>query len=329
MKDQYIVKVGPVHAGIIEPGVFRFTCAGEKVEALELELGYQHRGIEALIVANSDNVWRMMALAEQIAGDTTVGHATAMAKILDPIQLNPIIRCERLVALEMERIAMNIADAAGMSGDMAYRLAYVGLQALRTLIINAMQRWSGSRFARTLIRPAGSFYRLDLDLIKDFEQTLHTVLPRIEAIRVDLFSSPSVLSRLEEICIMKAPAGRYCGDLSARLAMRFDQIAASGAKITEELNHLKAVWFETYCQPNMEMPVLAPNTTLSAYVEGWRGRITHRATTDARGRIVQYKIIDPSAALWSVMCATMVGGEISDFPLHNKSFNLSYSGVDL
>lgn len=328
MKEHHIVKVGPVHAGIIEPGVFRFTCRGERIERLDVELGFQHRGIEKLIAESGHSAHRMMFFAEQIAGDTTIGHAMGMAQILDPETLSPIIKSERRVALEMERIAMNIADSAAMLGDVSYRIGLVAMQALRTLIINAMQRWCGNRFARTLIRPGGSYYRLDLDLIKDFERTLAEVLPRVAAVRADAFSSPSVLSRLEEICTLSAPAGRYDGDLAARLAMRFDQIATSGQRIAKELHFLNANWFEIYPEPCFDVS-LAANVTLSARVEGWRGRITHRAKTDDSGRIVEYHIIDPSAALWGALAASMAGGEISDFPVNNKSFNLSYCGVDL
>lgn len=328
MKNSHIVRVGPVHAGVIEPGVFRFTCNGERVERLEIELGFQHRGIEQLIAASADNPRRMMCLAEQIAGDTSVGHALAMAQIMDGDVVNPLVKSERRVALEMERVAMNLADASAMLGDVSYRLGMVALQALRTLIINATQRWCGNRFGRTLIRPSGSYYRLTLDLIKDFEATLADVLPRVEAVRRDAFASPSVLSRLEEICIMSAPAGRYSGDLAMRLAMRFEQIAASGAKIHKELHYLAANWFEPYAEP-MYNSLFAPNTTLSSRVEAWRGRITHKAKISADGQIIEYRIIDPSASLWAALASSMAGAEISDFPVNNKSFNLSYCGVDL
>lgn len=328
MKEHHIVKVGPIHAGIIEPGVFRFTCRGERVERLDVELGFQHRGIEQLIVDSSHSARRMMFFAEQIAGDSTVGHSMVMAQILDPESMSPIIKSERQIALEMERMAVNIGDSAAILGDVSYRIGLVAMQALRTLIINATQRWCGNRFARTLIRPGGSYYRLNLDLIKDFECTLGEVLPRVAAVRADAFSSPSVLSRLEEICILSAPVGRYEGDLAARLAMRFDQIATSGERIAKELHFLSANWFEPYAEPCFDT-ALAPNATLTSHVEGWRGRITHRAKTDDTGRIIAYRIIDPSASLWAALASSMAGAEISDFPVNNKSFNLSYCGVDL
>lgn len=327
-EEHHIVKVGPVHAGVIEPGVFRFRCSGERVEELTIELGYQHRGLEAEVVRRADSPLSMMLLAEQVAGDTTIGHAVAMAQLLEHGACNEILAAERRVALEWERLAMNAADAGAMCGDVAYRTGLVAMQALRTVLINTMQRWSGNRFGRGLIRPGGSYFRLDVDRIKDMTAVLADVLPRIERVRRAVYSSPSVLSRLEDVCVMERPMGRYQGDLSARLAMRFDQMAVSGAVVAEELHFLSARWFEEGTLPDYST-VLPASATLESRTSAWRGEVVHRATTDSQSRIISYRIEDPSAPLWAVLAETMRGGEISDFPVCNKSFNLSYSGVDL
>lgn len=326
------VRVGPVHAGIIEPGVFHFTCRGERVEKLDVELGFQHRGIQELIVASSSHPRRMICLAEQIAGDTTIGHTTAMANILENNSCDPIILSERRVALELERMAMSASTLAALLGDVAYRLGLVSMQALRTLIVNVLLRWCGSRFGRTLIHPAGSYCRLDGVVMKDLQRMLSTVLPRVQAVRADVFSSPSILSRLDDICVMSSASGIFDGDLTARLDMRFEQIARSGAKILDECRLLSDLSAQDVAHdyPAPDYSIALPGcTTIVSTVDGWRGEIRHTATTDADGVIASYRIEDPSVQLWRALELSMVGGEISDFPVNNKSFNLSYCGVDL
>lgn len=329
IENKHIVRVGPVHAGVIEPGVFRFTCSGERVERLDIELGFQHRGIEQLIVESQSNRLRMMCLAEQIAGDTTLGHALAMAQILEAGGANDILRSERRVALELERMAMSISTAGAMLGDLAYRLGLVSMQALRTLVVNTTQMWSGSRYGRTLIRPAGSDYRLTPELLDRIEAMVAIVGARADNVRRDALSSPSVLSRTDEICEMPRPVGQYAGDLTDRLTMWFSQIETARTRIEYECNWLRAhAESSDYPSPDYAVELSAEESMVSV-VEGWRGRITHRAMTDSSGRIVEYKITDPSVELWDELALTMKGAEISDFPICNKSFNLSYCGVDL
>lgn len=323
-----ILEVGPVHAGVIEPGLFRFTLKGEAVEKLEITLGYQHRGIERLIVAAAGRPLTQMCLAEQIAGDTTVGHAIAMAQILENGQCPDIVKNERIIALEMERIAINIGDTAALCGDIAYQIGLVSCEALRTMVINCMLRLCGSRFGRTLIRPSGSDYRIDLDRLDDILRTIHTVAKRFAEVGRDLASSPSCLSRFEDICVMKNPVGRYSGDVAQRVRMRFEQVEASMAIIDTLGHELGATWFESYPAPSYDI-VLRPNENYVSKVNGWRGEIVHYATTDENGVIQKYKISDPSVTLWSELAQSMAGGAVSDFPINNKSFNLSYCGVDL
>lgn len=323
-----VLEVGPVHAGIIEPGLFRFTLHGERVERLEIELGFQHRGIEQLIVAAAGSPLRQMCLAEQIAGDTTIGHAVAMAQILENGSCHPIIAIERKVALEMERTACNISDVGALCSDVGYQLGQVACEALRTMIVNCMQRLCGSRYGRTLIRPAGSDYRMDLSRIEDILSTVRQVDDRFTLVARDINSSPSCLSRFEDICPMTNQCGRYGGDIAARVRMRFDEVAASRKKIEEFGHLLGTMWWETYPSPDYNV-MLKPNESYRSTVEGWRGEIVHLASTDALGQIASYRIEDPSRGLWEKLAESMRDGAISDFPINNKSFNLSYCGVDL
>lgn len=144
------VNVGPIHAGIIEPGAFRFICNGEQVLHLEIALGYQHRGVEHLF-EHTDNLLRRMCLAETVAGDSAVAHATAFAEAVEKLtarERSAELERERTVALELERMAMQIADTGALSMDVGYQLGQVACEALRTLTINTTQAWCGNRFGK-------------------------------------------------------------------------------------------------------------------------------------------------------------------------------------
>lgn len=373
-RDLHEVHVGPVHAGIIEPGAFRFLCDGERIVHLEIALGYQHRGVEGLM-AGTEHRLRQMLLGESIAGDTTVGHAVATAGILesgmaaDGWDGAEVIRCERAVALEMERLAVHIGDTAALCMDLAYQTGHVACEALRTLVINAMQQWCGNRFAKGLVRPFGANYRLTLERAKHIEATLTEVIHRYRAVRRDLLAAPSVLARLEGICVVGreqalrvgavGPAARMAGlerdariafnfhplegfapvaidperdgangDLLARLKMRFREAEVSYAMIVAGCKELAGRWFESYPVPEYGR-ALAKRSLVFSLVEGWRGEICHAAITDAKGEIKTYKVYDPSVHNWMMLALSVRGAQISDFPVSNKSFNLSYCGHDL
>ena len=367
------VQVGPVHAGIIEPGAFRFLCDGERIVHLEIALGYQHRGIETLLVGTKHRL-RQILTGESIAGDTAIGHATALAGILESGAAEDwegaeVIRCERAVALEMERLAMHIGDTAALCMDLAYQTGHVACEALRTLIINAMQQWCGNRFGKGLVRPFGAHHRLTLERAKLIETKLAEVIGRYRAVERDLLSAPSVLARLEGICRVGreqalrvgavGPAARMAGierdvrrtfnfhalegfepvvidaerdggngDLLARLKMRFREAEVSYAMIAAGCKELAGRWFESYPAPDYGR-ALAKRSLVFSLVEGWRGEICHVALTDAKGELTTYKVYDPSIHNWMMLALSVRGGQISDFPVSNKSFNLSYCGHDL
>ena len=152
-EELHEVGVGPIHAGIIEPGHFRFICHGEKVLHLEIHLGYQHRGVERLFVEKA-GILQQSVLAESIAGDTVVGHSLAYAGVIESlsaIAVSPQLAIERVIALELERIAVHIGDTAALCTDIAYQFGQVVNEALRTIIINSTQLWCGNRFGKGLI----------------------------------------------------------------------------------------------------------------------------------------------------------------------------------
>ncbi len=380
-QELHQVNVGPVHAGIIEPGAFRFLCDGEKVLHLEIALGYQHRGIESLIAAASGNPLRQIALAESIAGDTAVAHATAIALILESkaprtetwVTTRAILAAERIAAIEMERLAMHIADISALCGDIAYQTGQVACEALRTLVINALQSWCGNRFGKGLVRPFGSHFRLSLELIKSIETTLDEVIRRMGEVGDNLLSTPSVLARFEGICAVTRgqalrvgavgmaarssgvirdsrlahnfalaaipaseggifdgfkPCVRKGGDLMARLRLRLDEIVASRNIIAAAMKEAAGRWFEPYPAPDYSV-ALPSDSLIFSLVEGWRGEICHAALTGTGGGIESYKVVDPSVHNWLLLALSVRDAQISDFPLSNKSFNLSYCGHDL
>jgi hypothetical protein len=159
--DLHEVGVGPIHAGIIEPGHFRFICDGEKILHMEIQLGYQHRGIEKLSL-EKQNLNQRITLAESIAGDTTVGHSVCFANLWESLcnySTTDDLHFIRSLALEIERIAIHSGDISALCGDIAYQLGSAVFSRLRTPIINFFQLWCGNRLAKGLIRCTKSNYR--------------------------------------------------------------------------------------------------------------------------------------------------------------------------
>ena len=363
-EDLHEVGVGPVHAGIIEPGHFRFLCNGETVLNLEIQLGYQHRGIEKLFVSSGSSLYQIM-LSESIAGDTTIGHSLATAQIIESlanVEVSAGLNIERFVALEMERIAMHLADSAALCTDVAYQLGQVTIEALRTLVINAMQSWCGNRFGKGLIRPSGTHYPLTPEKINQLKATLEEVRERYSQISHRIFSLPSVLDRFESIGKLSLsqvqeigavgmaaksaglkrdsrwshPAGHYSkfvfdpvvlenGDVWARAMLRNLEIIQSVSMISKALGKWTATEFSA---PSYNSN-LQPDSICVSLTEGWRGEICHAAITNSEGKISSYSVKDPSVHNWTALAVALQNQEISDFPLCNKSFNLSYCGHDL
>ncbi|HOX74643.1 MAG TPA: NADH-quinone oxidoreductase subunit C [Bacteroidales bacterium] len=365
-EELHEVGVGPVHAGVIEPGHFRFICNGEKVLHLEIQLGYQHRGIEKLFV-EKDSTLRRCILSESIAGDTSVGHALAFTQIIESltgIQAGESLQIERCIALELERMAVHIGDTAALCGDVAYQLGQVVCEALRTLIINTTQLWCGNRFGKGLIRPGGSNYPMTDNVEDAVLKVLDQTEKRFGEISDLIFSLPSVMARFEDIGHVTEDqarsigavgmAARTCGisrdirsshpfqyytkfpvapvildsgDVLARAKMR-DLEFRESVRIVRDLINIRKKRNKESGKPVYDT-VLKPGSLAVALVEGWRGEICHIALTDNKGRIVNYKIKDTSLHNWLALALAVRNQEISDFPVCNKSFNLSYCGNDL
>ncbi len=370
------VAVGPVHAGIIEPGHFRFQCNGEEVLHLEIALGYQHRGVEE---AMSGGLHRAtLSQMETVAGDTTIGHATAYAMAMEALAATEApLRAQwlRAIALELERLANHTGDLGALANDVAFLPTSAACGKIRGDLLNMTAMICGNRFGRGVVRSGGCGFDLEAERAKALLEKLRTALTEVTDAAGWLWDANSVRARFEstgavsteqanEIGLVGVaarasgivrdvrfdhPAGwhRFAqipvavwpgGDVLARAQVRWLEIQRSGKFLEEQLGAppdgevdggtaVPAMCFE----PNRRdvRATSAPDSLAVSLVEGWRGEICHVGLTDGTGRFRRYKIVDPSFHNWTGLALALRGQAISDFPLCNKSFNLSYCGFDL
>jgi len=355
------VAVGPVHAGIIEPGHFRFQCNGEEVLHLEIALGYQHRGVEAALAGGPDRA--TLCQMETVAGDTTIGHATAHAMVCEALAGGEApLRAQwlRALALELERLANHTGDLGALAGDVAYLPTSAACGKLRGDFLNLTALICGNRFGRGLVRPGGCGRDLEAERAARLAEKLLVALVEVDQAAGWLWDANAVRARFELTGIVTAaqatetglvgvaarasglvrdvrydhPAGwhRFAsvpvavwpgGDVFARARVRWLEIQRSGAFLVEQLA----------APPEGELFAetgpLAGDTLAVALVEGWRGELCHVALTDNAGKFRRYKLVDASFHNWTGLALAMRGQAVSDFPICNKSFNLSYCGFDL
>ena len=359
--EMHEVAVGPIHAGIIEPGHFAFQCHGETVYNLEVELGYQHRGIEKLILEAHDH--QRIPLSESIAGDTVIGHAGAHCMAMESLanaQLSLHAQVLRCVCEELERIAMHLAGLSGIANDVGFALVSSSYGRLRTLAINSLADLTGSRFGRGLHVYGGVRFALTDEIHGNIRHNLMNIRDDVQIIDAHMFSSAGILTRFNEVGIVSGeeavllgitgPAARASGrELDTRLhfpygAYRYypvslftlntgDVAARIRLRTLELEDSIRAIldMFDTLpggpIRGEMDKP--APDSGVVVLVEGWRGEIVHAAFTTGERELRQYRIHDPSCINWTALPLALRGTAISDFPLCNKSFDLSYAGHDL
>jgi Ni,Fe-hydrogenase III large subunit len=355
------VAVGPIHAGVIEPGHFRFQCHGEEVFHLEISLGYQHRGVERRLVGGPDK--RSIPYVETLAGDTTVGHTTAYCMAVEAlarVSAPPRAQVLRGIALELERLANHTGDLGALAGDVGYlpTASYCGR--LRGDFLNATALWGGNRFGRGLVRPGGVGIDVDAERMRQMRERVAAAVRDVNSAAELLWNSASVRARFDDVGAITGQAcadlglvglaARACGvsqdvrqdfpagvwrfahvpvsvwhtgDVFARALVRALEVQRSGQFLLERLPSVP--------EGNIRKPLkpLAPETLVVSLVEGWRGPICHVALTDEAGRFARYKVVDPSLHNWFGLMLALRNQQISDFPLCNKSFNLSYCGHDL
>jgi Ni,Fe-hydrogenase III large subunit len=360
-EEVHEVAVGPVHAGVIEPGHFRFQAHGETVHHLEIALGYQHRGVERAMVGGPDA--RTALIAETLSGDSSVAHATAYARALEALAHStnsPRARALRGVALELERMANHTGDLGALAGDIGFlpTASYAGR--VRGDFLNLTTALTGSRMGRGFVVPGGTHDDVDDRLGQELQEGTRLALGAAREAADLLWQSASARARFDGIGTLTrhdceqlgivGPAARASGlprdvrrefpwgvfldraiearlwptgDVYARARLRWMEVEQSAGWVDALLSKLPPG------APRHPHGPLSPDAIAVSLVEGWRGEICHVAETDGDGRFSGYKVVDPSFHNWMGLALAVRGAAISDFPLINKSFNLSYAGHDL
>lgn len=375
MEDEssHEVAVGPVHAGVIEPGHFRFQCSGEEVHHLEISLGYQHRGIERRMATAGE---KAIHYAETLSGDTTIAHTLAHCRTREALaKIKPRRRAEaiRAVALELERIANHVGDLGALAGDVAFlpTASYCGR--IRGEYLNMTAAICGNRFGRNLVREGGVLQDIGEETAQKILDWLDRVYPDTLSALNLMFEAPSVLDRFENTGTVShqdalaiglvGMVGRACGvrrdarhdlptgyyeeekvhvsvanggDVLARAKVRFMEIEESVrivrkilSKLVESAETGRRRGDECRLIENGGQLRFTPNAFAIDLEEAWRGEVCHIAVTNEKGEITFCKIIDPSFHNWFGLALALRNQAISDFPICNKSFNLSYCGHDL
>jgi Ni,Fe-hydrogenase III large subunit/Ni,Fe-hydrogenase III component G len=356
------VPVGPVHAGIIEPGHFRFGVAGEPVLYLQLRLFYVHKGIEKRF---EHLPWRHgLLLAESISGDTAVGHALAYAHAIErlaDVTVPPRARALRVVLLELERVYNHTADIGALATDVAFLVPASRAQAMREGLVRLQDHLFGTRLLRGTIALGG----VKRDLLPEGRNLLRTHLRTFEkefdSLITLLVDSGTFTDRIDGTGILSNQAARDLGivgvaarasgvdadfrrdhphdddydgvrfevpveeggDARARLMVRAREVEQSLSILHQVLDRLPDTPLVT---PLPER--LPPRSSALGWVEAWRGPCTHWVATDEKGGIARVKVTDPSSLNWPGLIQAIPGNIIPDFPVINKSFNFSYSGND-
>jgi Ni,Fe-hydrogenase III large subunit/Ni,Fe-hydrogenase III component G len=355
----YEIPVGPVHAGVIEPGHFRFSVVGETIIDMKSRLYFTHKGTEKLFEGRAPAAG--VELAERISGDTTVGHSLAFCQALEAATAAAVperARYLRVVLLEMERLYNHVADFGMIANDTGYAVAHSHAFRIRERLLRLNKRLTGNRLLRGGIVPGGvgADIPAGLDLpaeveaaVRDFEEIVGPTLENTLVLdRLDgtgrlttrtardhgVRGYVARASGIDADVRRDHPFAAYdrlafrvpvhtSGDVKARTLVRVEEVRESVALIRQAVDRLPAGPL-TASLP--ALPAFAPAFSL---VEGWRGAIIHWVMGGPDGRLDRVKVMDPSFLNWRPLSYALLKNIVPDFPLCNKSFNQSYSGNDL
>jgi Ni,Fe-hydrogenase III large subunit len=353
------VPVGPVHAGIIEPGHFRFHANGETIVRLEARLGYTHKGIEGLM--RGADLDRASKLAGRVSGDSTVAYAIAFARASEAaLMMEAPDRAQWLRALmaELERLANHLGDIGAICNDASFSLMLAHCAILRERVLRAADACFGHRLMRDCVMPGGVTRDLDLAGVSSLKLLVTEVRTRFPSLVALYDNTTSLQDRTVATGALKAGlaltfgAGGYVGrasgrDFDARRALAYppyDQLSFE-VSVFQEGDVNARVWVRIReVEQSLSLidqilgglpdgPIHAPLSVQAgegmALVEGFRGDILVWLRLNGEGRVERCHLRDPSWFQWPLLEAAIEGNIVADFPLCNKSFNCSYSGCDL
>jgi Ni,Fe-hydrogenase III large subunit/Ni,Fe-hydrogenase III component G len=354
----YEIPVGPVHAGMIGPGHFRFSVAGETILNLKARLWFTHRGIEKLFAGRTPEA--AVELAERVSGDTAVGHTLAFCLAVEDALGLPVTESQqrlRAVLLELERLYNHIADIGALCNDVGHGILNAHALRIRERLLRINDTVTGHRLLRGAIRPGGTVVRalpdpgeltaigtdigevvalaLGHSVVRDrFAGT--AVLPARQAAGLGTLgyvaraSGLSADARFDHplpgIEFPPAAYGQTSGDVLARFTVRAREIQPAVAFITDAVRRLDG---RLGSVPGSPLPRPGVPRSGAGIAEGWRGTIVHRVELAGDGTLTRVKIVDPSFFNWPALPVALADTIVPDFPLANKSFNLSYPGNDL
>ena len=355
------VAVGPIHAGVIEPGHFRFQCMGENVYSLEISLGYQHRGIEKMLEGAVTP--RSIHLVETAAGDSSIAEATAYSVLMEGLcgaAPSAKARQIRAIALELERIANHTGDLGALAGDVAYLPTSSFCGRIRGEYLNMTAELCGNRFGRGLVVPGGVKFDMESSRAEKLLKWINRVSPELRNALDLMLDCPTVLDRFENTGAVRKETARQLGLVGVagrasglRLDARYDlplsedpvpkripikhltgEVMARVHVRYREINSSHEYLIRNLLSPSegelrASCGALPGNKLAVSVVESWRGELCHAAITNEDGSIRRYKITDPSFHNWTGLAMALRNEQISNFPICNKSFNLSYCGHDL
>jgi Ni,Fe-hydrogenase III large subunit/Ni,Fe-hydrogenase III component G len=361
-EGMFEVPVGPIHAGIIEPGHFRFSVAGEPIMMLEIRHFWKHRGVEKLFETLS--LVEGVSLAERVSGDTSFGHSLCYGQAVESllrVEVPARSKYLRTLFLELERLHNHIGDVGAICNDAAYTLALAHCGRMKERIMQLNDRLTGSRFLRGVNGVGGVAVDLTPDQMRDLVRELAEIEADFRDLTRILFSNASLMDRLENTGILseqiardhgvvgvvgrasninrdvrrdhpfaaygdlkfKVPVAHY-GDVRARMRIRVEEVYESITLIRQVCERIPQGGILAKVEP-----VASPGQWGLSAVEGWRGEILYFVMAGEGGRIHRCKVRDPSYVNWPAIQYAVLGNIIPDFPLINKSFNLSYAGNDL
>jgi Ni,Fe-hydrogenase III large subunit/Ni,Fe-hydrogenase III component G len=350
----YEIPVGPVHAGLIEPGHFRFSVVGETIVKMKARLWFVHRGVERLFEGRQPH--EAVTIAERISGDTAVGHALAYCLAVEDalgIEMPSDAQLLRALLLELERVTNHVADLGALCNDVGFGVAHARALVIRERLMRLAAEITGHRLLRGALRPGAVRIRrlpteAELDAVAAaVDDLVH--LARTNTVVMDRFKGTATLARpdAEAIGVLGVvarasglsidarishpfadlgqpfgPAVEEDGDVLARFAVREREIATSLGLIADLAARTRTLVVEADARPRLGGSGLG-------IVEAWRGTIVQRLEIDPGGRLTRVKVVDPSFLTWPALSVALADTIVPDFPLANKSFNLSYAGNDL